>query len=140
MASCQNFIVTPTGGGSLTGMLAVFDTFRIDASPDSVAFAITGRVAAKRIRIGRRNPWNTLDWTNLYAPFTAQWEENGEKFFPNWLHANYGRDPQGKITIVPDPGTVTYDWFSFNGSEPIVVLDSGDNCLHWDILEWTDEP
>ena len=72
VASCRDFDVKATAGGSLTGLLAVFDDFLIEKSPATVTFAFTGRVITKKFYIKERTPWETLNWGSYYESFAAR--------------------------------------------------------------------
>ena len=140
VATCQNFFVKPNAGGSLTGMLAVFDEFKIEKSPETVAFVITGRVIARKLFIKERQPWETLNWKDYYELFEDQLggaEGSVVPYFPVWM-GNQGRNPIPLLTIAPDATPVAYHW-----KKPynlIYVPHPDDDGLRWDLLKWTENP
>jgi hypothetical protein len=140
-ASCRKFIVNNTGGGSLAGLLAVFDEFRIDKSPDSVSFVITGRVITDKFFIKERQPWETANWGNYVQSFLLLGVFSTH-FFPVWM-AETGYDPTPRVIVKPDPAPVTYHWKMWEKQyDPIFVPHPDDIQrgvgLRWDLLEWTD--
>jgi hypothetical protein len=139
-ASCRKFIVKSSGEGSLTGLLAVFDEFRVDKSPDTVTFRIVGRVITRRFYIKERQPWETLDWSGYYDDFADQLEgDEGPvvKYFPVWM-GYQGRDPEPLLTVKPDPAPVEYHWK--NPYDPVYVPHPDDDGLRWEVLQWSDNP
>ena len=141
--TCHNFVVKPSAGGSLTGLAAVFDEFKIEKSPDTLQFAVTGRAIVKKLFVKERQPWEGVVWKERYEAFKEQLEEGGEPFFPVWM-GQRGYDPRPMITFKPDPGPVTYHWKK--PYDPIYVPDPDDAPhpddagLRWDLVEWTDSP
>ncbi len=136
-ASCRNFLVEPTAGGGLTGLLAVFDKFEIKKSLDTVEFAIAGRVIADTLLIRERQPWDELKWGDCYGDFLADLAKGGEPYFPVWM-GYQGRDPKPLLTIKPDSGPITYHWH-YPGDR-IYEPHPDDDSLRWDLLEWTENP
>jgi hypothetical protein len=139
VASCQNFIVTPNAGGSITGLLAVFDRFEIKKSPETVQFAITGRVVTRKFFIEEREPWETLNWSDLIESFNNQDEMESPivPYFPVWM-GQQGRNPKPLLTIRPDSGPITYHWH-YPGDR-IFESHPDDDGLRWDLIEWTENP
>jgi len=147
VATCQNFTVRPTAGGSLTGLLAVFDQFLIEKSPETVKFVVTGRLIARKFFIKERQPWETLNWEAYFAEYKHQlaWWPGVVPYFPVWM-IDYGRHPEPLLTVSPDPAPVNYHWK--NPYDPIYVphpddvtgLDPGSPGLRWDVIQWTDNP
>ena len=141
VATCQKFTVRPTAGGSLTGLLAVFDEFEIEKSPETVQFSITGRVVAKKFFIKERQPWETLNWKDHYEDFEDQLDgDDGPiiSYFPEWVRIMRGRDPNPQLTIKPDPTPIRYHWH--NPGDLIYVPHSSDDGLRWEIVQWTENP
>jgi hypothetical protein len=140
VASCTDFIVKNTAGGSLTGLLAVFDDLQFVKSPVTVAFAMTGRVITRKLYIEERQPWETLNWNDYYHTFMFQLAANAgtaSAYFPMWMYVR-GYSPQPRITIKPDPATVTYHWNNWNN--PIYQPHADDDGLRWDMVKWTENP
>jgi len=144
VATCRKFVVKPTGGGSLAGILAVFDTFEIEKSWETVEFSVTGRVVTRKFFIKEREPWNSLNWGDYYDDFVAQLDgSNGPvvPFFPVWMGLR-GRDPEPRLTISPDSGPITYHWH-YPGNR--IYEPHGDDVvdgvgLRWDLIEWNEDP
>lgn len=139
-ATCRNFFVEPSAGGGLTGMLAVFDRFEIKKSPETVQFAILGRVVTCNFCIKERQPWETLGWGEYYVDFLSQLGGGGSPivpYFPVWM-GYQGRNPKPLLTIKPDPTPVRYHWH--NAQNPVYVPHPDDDGLRWDLLEWTESP
>jgi hypothetical protein len=138
VASCRCFFVTPNAGGSLTGLLAVFDRVEIQKSPETVAFTITGRVIAPRLFIKERQPWETLNWGSYYYAFLSQLVGPAPVlYFPVWM-GQQGRDPKPLLTIKPDSGPISYHWH-YPGNR-IYEPHPDDDGLRWDLREWTENP
>lgn len=138
VASCQNFLVKPGAEGSLTGFLAVFDKFEIEKSPETVEFAITGRVVARKFYIKERQPWEQLNWHDYYHDgFLKQPGPTQEQFFPVWMGLQ-GRDPRPRLTVKPDPSPVRYHWHY--PQDLIYVPHPDDEGLRWELVRWTDSP
>lgn len=145
VATCWDFEVKASAGGSLTGLLAVFDDFDVEKGPESLEFAVAGKVILRRLQIREREPWNTLNWYDLYQQFeTYCYEVSPAKpYFPAWMAAR-GRNPKPLVTMAGDPEKVRYHW-KYDG-DPIYVphpddasdLAPGQPGLRWDLLEWTD--
>jgi hypothetical protein len=140
VASCRDFDVKATAGGSLSGLLAVFDDFLIEKSPATATFAFTGRVITKRFYIKERTPWETLNWASYYSSFTAEyWSNYGTvlAYFPMWMNAR-GYSPVPKLTVKPDATPITYHWSK--GSDPVYVPHDDDEGLRWDMIDWKENP
>lgn len=134
--SCRKFVVKPTAGGSLTGLTAVFDEFLIEKSPETVSFAVTGRLITRKLFIKERQPWETLDWEDCFEDFEDQLPV--VPYFPVWMHNTQGRDPQPLLVIKPDAAQIVYHWH--NWSDPIFVPHPNDDGLRWEIVQWTENP
>lgn len=138
VATCHRFVVKPTAGGSLTGLAAVFEELSIDKSPDTVEFAVAGRVITRKFFIKERQPWETLDWSRHYSDFLMQLGGTEGPVVPHFpvFMAYRGCDPKPLLTIKPDPSPVTYHWI--RPDDPIYVPHPDDDGLRWDLVEWTD--
>ncbi len=140
VATCYAFVVLPTGGGSVTGLLAAFDNFIIENSPETVSFSVTGRVVTRKLFIKERQPWEILNWSELYGDFKDQLDGHAGPvvpFFPMWMGLR-GRDPKPQLTISPDSGPITYHWH-YPGNR-IYESHVDDDGLRWDLIEWTENP
>ena len=147
VATCLDFKVRPTAGGTLAGLVAVFDEFQIEKSPETVEFAVTGRIITRKFYINQRQPWEVLDWKDYLDEYEFQlaWWQGVVPYFPLWM-ADYGRDPKPLLTVTPDSTPVQYHWK--NPYDPIYVphpddateLDPEYPGLRWDLLQWTDNP
>ena len=140
MASCKNFNLEDTAGGSLTGLLAVFDEFKIEKSPATATFAFTGRVITEKFYIKEREPWETLHWDDYYDAFIAEYPSNLGTvlaYFPMWMNAQ-GYSPVPKLTVKPDSTPVTYHWSK--GNDPVYVPHDDDEGLRWDMIDWRENP
>jgi len=136
--TCQNLTIQPTAGGSLTGLLAVFDQYLVPQRSASVSFPLTGRVIARRYKIDKRQPWDTLNWGNYYFNFLfQQFLPGGTRYFPVWM-GYQGYNPQPKLTLKPDPTAVAYHWY--NRYYPIYVPHPNDADLRWETVSWTENP
>ncbi len=150
-ACCRKFIVESTGGGTLSGLLAVFDTFQIDKSPATVSFVITGRVITDKFFIQERQPWETLNWADYYVAFLAQLaggEGTPVKYFPLWMGTK-GYDPKPLLIVKPDPPDPpppTYHWKNpYNyvyvpHPDDASPLNPDSPGLRWEVVEWNDNP
>jgi hypothetical protein len=136
--TCQNFTVQPTAGGSLTGLLAVFNQYLVPQRSVTVSFPLTGRVIARVYKIDKRQPWDTLNWGNYYTNFLAQRIlPFGVPYFPVWM-GSQGYNPQPRLTLKPDPTDVAYHWY--NRYYPIYVPHPSDADLRWEMVSWTENP
>ncbi|HRX80489.1 MAG TPA: hypothetical protein P5307_15575, partial [Pirellulaceae bacterium] len=57
-------------------------------------------------------------------------------YFPTWPQTNHALDYQPKLTIQPDPSSVSYHWHDW--SKPLFEAHPDDGGLRWDLLEWQD--
>jgi len=151
VASCRDFIVEPTAGGSLRGLLAVFEDFEVKKSPDTVGFAIEGRLITRRLLIKEREPWNTADWGKLYDEYAAARAADTAvtPYFPLWLAAAYKLSPKPLLTIGPDSGPLAYHYHWKYPSDQIYQrhfqfsedpYDPNDDGLRWELVQWTENP
>ena len=141
VASCQNLIVKQTAGGSMTGLVAVFDKFQVDKSPDTVAFAITGRLITRKLYIKEREPWDSQNWPVLYGAYDDELDDDDTPttpYFPVWLRDKHGLDPKPLITVLPDATAIRYHWH--NSQNPVYLPHPDDEGLRWELVEWTDNP
>ena len=140
VATCKKFTVDRTAGGDVCGLLATFDTMEIQKGPETMAFAIVGRVVTKTLYINEREPWNYLSWGYCYAVFLYHLAfPDGDlvPYFPEWM-GYWGRNPKPLLTIKPDPDPVTYHWH-IPGNR-IYQPHADDGGLRWDLLSWTENP
>ncbi len=140
VATCRNFFVESTAGGDLTGLLAVFGRFEVKKSPETVEFAVTGRVVTRSLYIKERQPWEILGWGEYYGNFQDQ-EDDGEPYFPVWM-GYQDRNPEPLLTIKPDSGPITYHWH-YPGDR--IYEPHPDDllipcALRWDLIQWTENP
>ena len=142
VVSCQKFIVKRSAVGSVTGLVAVFDEFRIDKRPDSDAFTVTGRLITRKLFVKEREPWNTQNWSALYADYRDDLDDDDTvttPYFPVWLRDKCGLDPEPlPLTIKSDIAEVRYHWH--NSQNPVYAPHSDDDWLCWEVLEWTENP
>jgi len=137
VAYSKNLTVKSGGTATIAGLLFVFNKFRIDKSPDTTEFAIVGRLITSRLFVKERQPWETVNWGEIYAAFEAQPEDVSQRvlYFPVWMK-NQGYDPRPLITVKADTSPVTYHWkMPYN---PIYVPHPKDGGLRWEVLEWKD--
>ena len=146
VVSCRNFTVKSTGGGSVAGLAAVFDEFKIEKGPETAQFSLTGRLITRKLYVKEREPWKDLDWEGCYDDFEDQLHDDPSvPYFPIWM-AGRGRDPTPLLTIQPDSDPFTYHWH--NWYDPIFVphpddateLDPDHPGLRWELIQWTDNP
>jgi hypothetical protein len=137
VASCRSFLVGPTGGGELAGLLAVFEKFEIQKSPETMQFAITGQVVTHNFYVRERQPWESLNWGQYYFDFWYQLTHGGEARFPVWM-GSQGRDPKPLLTVKPDSGPIRYHWH-YPGNR-VYEPHPDDDGLRWDLLDWTENP
>jgi hypothetical protein len=135
-AYCEDFIVEDGGGGAVEGLICAYDEMRIEKSPDTTKFSVTGRAIVSKMHVKERQPWEDADWKDLYSEFKAQ---SSVKYFPVWM-ARLGYDPRPRITFTPDEETVTYHWK--DPRDPVYTphpddLDDGVG-LRWDLIQWID--
>ena len=108
VASCRNFLVEPTGGGSLQGLLAVFDRFEIKKGRDTMAFAMTGRLITRKLFIKEREPWDTQNWSQLFNTYRDELDNPDTAtapYFPLWLQHEHGLSPGGGSSSEDGSGT-----------------------------------
>lgn len=139
--TCQNFLAKHTAQGSVTGLVAVFDRFRIDKGPETNRFAFTGRIITRKYFLKEREPWPSVRWQDEYNAFMAQ-VLLGVKYFPVWM-GNRGRNPQPLLTVHADPTPPRYHWH--RPGEPVFIPHPDDASslaptnpgLRWEVLSWT---
>jgi len=136
--SSQNTTVKAGGGGQVTGLLAVFDTFLIEKGSEKMTFSLAGRLVTRRLFIKERSQWDTLDWEAYYNYFLLQltWPPAySEPYFPK-LMAQFERSPVPKLVFQPENTAVTYHWA--NSYNPIFVPHPDDGGLRWNLLSWSE--
>jgi len=130
----KNLIIASGSSTTITGLVAAFGDFEISETSAAIPFSLTGRLVAPKITVKKRQPFDTASWTALYVLWQAQ---SPSTPFPVWLKT---REPTKydyvpKVTMVPDPAPVQYDWN--NWSNPVYMPhDDDDGGLRWEMLVW----
>lgn len=138
--SCANATVKAGAGGKITGLLASFGTFAIEKGAEDMTFALAGQLAAEKILVRQRTPWDTLNWEwyyNVYVWYYSQYPWSISKYFPIWMATN-GRSPVPRLTFAPESSAAAYHWA--NSYDPIFMPHADDGGLRWDLVSWTENP
>lgn len=123
---------------SATGLVWVWDRFQAKTQLVPSKFDLQGRLAAAELSFQARLGWQWLvNWSSDYSSFLAQ-AENGNPYFPSYMHALRGLDPKPLLTLRPDSSAVTYHWHDW--SQPLIQPADGDGGLRWDLVDWQENP
>ncbi len=138
----DDFRIHPGAEGSVRGLLTVWDEFEVreDGQYD-IDVTMQTRIVAEKFLLRRRSDWNywAVWWTDRYYQFKGQeGNQGGIAYFPVWLQAWWGLDPDPRLTVQPDPVTTRYHRYS--SCNPVYVPHPDDDGLRWDLLEWTENP
>jgi hypothetical protein len=134
---CQNLEVKATAiTGSVTGLIAVFDTFTVDQASETQTLPIIGRVITSKCYINERQPWNTTNWTWLYYVYWTFYRMT-TPYFPVYMGST-GRNYQPLLTIKPDTTSITYHWPTPNSS--VFLVNPSDGALRWEVVKWAENP
>lgn len=137
-AVCDDFHVTRDGRGTVTGVVAAWDDFHIQAGSEAASFAVVGRVVCGQFLIDQRDQWTFTDWYYHYERFQDLNVQTGAwQFFPNYMGAR-GRNPVPLLTVKPPSASVTDHWLT--PGDPLYVPHSSDPGLRWNVVRWTDNP
>ncbi|MCE5303740.1 MAG: hypothetical protein LLF97_11635 [Planctomycetaceae bacterium] len=134
-----DFRVNGGAGASVTGLVAVHDTYDIESSDDT-ATTLThrGKLIAGSVVFEGRNNWNSKTatwWQSQYNLFAAQKNyPTGIKYFPVWLAKKQSLDYIPRLTIAPDGNSIRYHWH--NPQNTIYEALASDGGLRWNLLEW----
>ncbi|MHB1036969.1 MAG: hypothetical protein ACYC35_19975 [Pirellulales bacterium] len=147
LAAARHLRIWEFAGGTATGLMTIWDTFEIKPGPAGAAFAVQGGIVARKILIGRRwLPWDVdgVQWKSRYLAFMGQLGMfHPINYFPVWL-SFWDLSSTPLLTIKPASSPVTYHWK--NPGDTVYVprpsdgINPSDEGLHWDLLEWTDNP
>ncbi len=138
--SCVNVTVKAGAGGKITGLVASFGTFTIERGSEDMTFSLAGQLAAEKILVRQRTPWDTLNWEAYYNAYAWAYFLNPlytSKYFPIWM-ATTGRSPLPLLTFAPEPSAAAYHWA--NSYDPIFMPHNDDGGLRWDLVSWTENP
>ena len=98
--------IEPDAGGSLSGLLAIWDVFEIISDNQyDIKMTIQGGIVAENFLIRGRSDWiqSAAWWTAQYDVFLDQEdEEGGVRHLPVWLHNQRGLAPNPRLTVKPE--------------------------------------
>lgn len=123
----------------ITGLVAVFDEFKIEDGSDDTEYSLTGRLVTKKLEVQERNQWGSYNWGWYYDWFIMQlhWDpQDAVEYFPEFM-SHFGLNPTPRLVFAPEASEVTYHWA--NGYDPIFVPHPDDGGLRWDVLKWSEE-
>ena len=126
---------------AITGLMVAGDEYEVLNGSQGTTLSVQGKLLTAELSIAPRSEWHqSTDWWKArLTSFMTQL--NGAKparYFPQWLKNNYSLDYVPKITIKPDPASVTYHWHDW--TQPLLVAHPDDGALRWDIIDWRDNP
>ncbi|MCA9141443.1 MAG: LamG domain-containing protein [Planctomycetaceae bacterium] len=124
---------------SLSGLVMAWDDLQCFQGKQSTALSVTGQLIAGELEIEARDEWDQSSswWDSRHKEFLAQLGGSSPNpYFPTWLQTNHALDYQPKLTIQPDPSSVSYHWHDW--SKPLFEAHPDDGGLRWDLLEWQD--
>jgi hypothetical protein len=134
---CQNLEVKSTAlTGSFKGLIAVFDTFTIDAASETQTIPFLGRLITSKFYIKERQPWDSTNWSWVYYIYMTFYRYS-YPYFPVYM-GNTGRNYQPLLTIKPDTPSNTYHWVTPNSS--VFLVNTSDGALRWEVVKWTENP
>ncbi len=129
----------------IRGMATVFDDFQLERSSSNLVFDLTGQLTARDLEIHRRSDWDygSSSWSVLHSNFLSllQWllfldPSSTLKYFPSYLDAQYGLDPDPRIELRPRTDLVRYHWLG--NDQSFYIAHPDDPGLRWDIISWQD--
>ncbi|MBN1396028.1 MAG: hypothetical protein JW959_13480 [Pirellulales bacterium] len=138
-ASSQETTIYDGSDGAVSGLIAVFDDFRVIEGVQETAFSLAGKLVAKRLYVEERSSWSGLSWGWYYDWFEFLLymdPQHASEYFPDFM-SDYGCDPAPRVVIAPQDSDVTYHWA--NSYDPIFVPHPNDGGLRWDLLKWSEE-
>jgi Tfp pilus assembly protein PilX len=134
---CNSLTVNNTvSSGSIKGLIAVFNTFKINSGSQLQSISIIGRIISKVFYINQRTEWDNINWSSYYSIYWTYYR-NSIPYFPVYMNA-IGLYYQPLLTINPDTTSITYHWPTPNAS--ILAINSSDGALRWEIVKWTETP
>ena len=137
-AVSDDFHVTRNGRGTVTGVVAAWDDFHIEAGSESAAFSVVGRVVCGEFLIDRRDQWLATNWDFYHDLFEFLNVQSGAlRYFPNFMNS-LGRSPIPLLTVKPPSASVTDHWLT--SGAPLYVAHPSDPGLRWNVVRWTDNP
>jgi hypothetical protein len=126
---------------AITGLVIAGDEYEVLHGSQDTTLNLQGKVVAGELSIAPRSEWyqSTDWWRARLTSFMQQLSgANPTRYFPQWLKDNYSLDYAPKITIKPDPASITYHWQDW--TQPLFVAHPDDGGLRWDIIDWRDNP
>lgn len=142
VATCHQLRIEDEAGGSISGFVAAFDTFEFKKGTQDMSFAITGRVVTSNdFLIQVRDEWDSTNWSFLYNLYNATTFSPGSLsvYFPVYC-ATWNRNLTPCLTISADASPVTYHWQKPDADQAVFEPRTSDTGLHWDVLEYTENP
>lgn len=136
----DDFRVHPGAEASIEGMVNATQDFEITSDDhDGIRFAVTGHVAAANVLVRGRTDFDQTKgwWNDRHTEYLAQ-RSSGLAYFPEYVAAAAGLEPEPQLVVVPDTTPVRYHWK--NPDDPIYVPHPDDEGLRWELLEWDENP
>ncbi len=146
----DDVMLLPGAQVQVTGLVAAMDRFLIEeASQNSIALSLQGKVTATNVQIARRSDWDHSGtwWSIIFGYFLSQRTNyNGNPYFPSWLQQVCGLNMTPQMTIRADSDDIRYHWQ--NPNDPLYVPNTSDATpidpshpgLRWELLTWIDNP
>lgn len=139
----DDFIVNSGTNASVTGVVAVKDSFSIDSDDDTdITYTHQGKLIAENVSFNPRTNWNSklsVWWTAQYIAFDNQKDnKNGIKYFPVYLQKKFSLNYDPKVKITPDSTSYRYHWHNPQNTSIYTAL-TADGGLRWDLLYWTEK-
>lgn len=137
----DDFQLTGNPGCTIRGVVTAFDEFIFERGVSTAACDMQGHIACSKLYLYGRSPWDLslVSWQTELTSFNLQrLLVNGIKYYPQWLHASRGFDPNPQLTIKADDPNVVHHWHTFG--QPVYTYGDGDDGLRWNLLDWTDNP
>ncbi|MBI2478058.1 MAG: LamG domain-containing protein [Planctomycetia bacterium] len=131
--------VYSNSSSSLGGLVMAWDDLQCFRGKQSTVMSVAGQVVVGELEIAARCEWDQSAawWDSRHKEFLAQLSGASPVLhFPEWLQTNHGLDYQPKLTIQPDPSSVSYHWHDW--TKPLYEAHPADGGLRWDLLEWQD--
>lgn len=136
----DDLLIQDTAQGTITGLTFVNDYFRLAKGGNAVNMTFRGRVVTNGIELLGRTSWDspTTDWQNARAVYDYLGYFGAGGFFTTYMQNHYGLDPTPKLLIRDDTAAAAHFWPDW--SQAILLRNSSDPGLRWDVLEWGDVP
>ena len=136
-----NFRVTTGASATVRGLVAVWSDFDCAVGSASTMLDFQGRVISNGFKFEERSDWNigSFWWSMTWSWFNSQLSgSNPITYYPVFVSALWGVNPDPNLTVAPEASPVTYLWKDQTNTP--YVPAAADAGLRWQVLSWTETP